>query len=75
MQDLAFKIAQKWIHINYECYIRSNKKMFEKYNVEDSLLGHGGEYEVQEGFGWTNGVILDLLITYGDRLKVPPVGA
>lgn len=49
--------------------------MFEKYNVEDSLLGHGGEYEVQEGFGWTNGVILDLLITYGDRLKVPPVGA
>ena len=31
--------------------------MLEKYNVEDiNLLGGGGEYEVQDGFGWTNGV-------------------
>jgi alpha,alpha-trehalase len=32
-----------------------------------------GEYEVQEGFGWTNGVVLDLLLQYGDRLRAPPV--
>ncbi|PIO60171.1 hypothetical protein TELCIR_18338 [Teladorsagia circumcincta] len=32
--------------------------------------GHGGEYDVQDGFGWTNGVILDLLVTYNDRLRV-----
>lgn len=46
-----------------------------KYNVETfkSTAGSGGEYEVQEGFGWTNGVILDLLLTYGDRLRAPPV--
>ncbi len=30
--------------------------------------GRGGEYDVQSGFGWTNGVILDLLHTYGERL-------
>jgi len=34
----------------------------EKYNVADtSLLSGGGEYPVQDGFGWTNGVLLKLL--------------
>lgn len=33
------------------------------------MAGGGGEYEVQEGFGWTNGVILDLLLTYGPDLN------
>jgi len=33
----------------------------EKYNVEDlSLDAGGGEYPVQDGFGWTNGVYLAL---------------
>ena len=27
--------------------------------------GGGGEYEVQVGFGWTNGVALELLSKYG----------
>lgn len=26
--------------------------------------GSGGEYSVQSGFGWTNGIVLDLLHTY-----------
>ena len=30
--------------------------------------GGGGEYEVQLGFGWSNGIIMDLLDKYGDRL-------
>ena len=33
--------------------------MMEKYNVEDvTLLSGGGEYDLQDGFGWTNGVAL-----------------
>ena len=33
--------------------------MLEKYNVEDlSLEAGGGEYPVQDGFGWSNGVYL-----------------
>jgi len=36
--------------------------MVEKYNVYDlSLKAGGGEYPVQDGFGWTNGVLLKLL--------------
>ncbi len=31
--------------------------------------GHAGEYEVQEGFGWTNGVLLYFLSKYGDLLS------
>jgi alpha,alpha-trehalase len=35
--------------------------MFEKYDVEDpQKTAVGGEYSVQDGFGWTNGVYLDL---------------
>lgn len=30
--------------------------------------GGGGEYENQVGFGWTNGVIMELLDRYGTRL-------
>ncbi|KAF1751537.1 hypothetical protein GCK72_018091 [Caenorhabditis remanei] len=43
------------------------------YNVIGSYPqpGSGGEYDVQDGFGWTNGAILDLLLTYNDRLFVP----
>lgn len=37
-------------------------------NMKESVVEGMGEYEMQTGFGWTNGVILDLLHTYGDRL-------
>lgn len=39
-----------------------------------ALGGHGtgGEYEVQLGFGWTNGVILDLLDQYPAELTSTP---
>lgn len=48
-----------------------------QYDIEslNSEAGGGGEYEVQEGFGWTNGVILDLLLSYGDRLTAPSVSS
>ena len=39
----------------------------EKYNVEDaSLEAGGGEYPGQDGFGWTNGVLLALIQKYGN---------
>ncbi len=39
--------------------------------------GAGGEYDVQDGFGWTNGVYLDLISKYGDRVSssTPPSSA
>ena len=27
-----------------------------------------GEYDVQTGFGWTNGVIIDFMVIFGDDL-------
>ena len=31
--------------------------------------GGGGEYEAQDGFGWTNGVFLHFLQAYGDKIS------
>ena len=31
--------------------------------------GSGGEYEVQLGFGWSNGVVLDFLDMYNDQIS------
>ena len=37
----------------------------EKYNVVDTQLeAGGGEYPGQDGFGWTNGVLLALIKKY-----------
>ena len=58
---LASEIRHRWLELNKSVFHR-NKKMFEKYNVEDiSLSAGGGEYPLQDGFGWTNGVAIALL--------------
>ena len=58
---LADSIKQRWIDLNVRVY-KNTGKMVEKYNVLDmELLAGGGEYPVQDGFGWTNGVLLRLL--------------
>lgn len=64
--DLARDIALRWMNLNHTVYARTGK-MMEKYNVEDlSLTAGGGEYPSQDGFGWTNGVLLALLQLYPD---------
>ncbi|TKS80711.1 Trehalase [Collichthys lucidus] len=67
-KQLAFDLAQRWIKTNWLAYEKYDA-MFEKYDVNgDGKPGGGGEYEVQLGFGWTNGVALQLLDQYGARL-------
>ena len=59
--ELAQEIATRWINLNKKVY-KNTGKLVEKYNVEDmSLESGGGEYPVQDGFGWTNGVLLYLM--------------
>jgi alpha,alpha-trehalase len=36
----------------------------EKYNVVAQGGGGGGEYPLQDGFGWTNGVTRQLMALY-----------
>ena len=58
--DLAKTIAQRWTAQN-ERVFKTTGKMMEKYDVEDiTQLAGGGEYDSQDGFGWTNGVYLAL---------------
>ena len=46
--------------------------MFEKFSATDvDSAGRGGEYTVQAGFGWTNGVALWVASKYGDVLVAP----
>ncbi len=62
---LATIIAKRWIQLNTDVYQRTGKLM-EKYNVVDTHLeAGGGEYTGQDGFGWTNGVLLALMKKYG----------
>lgn len=58
---LANTIQQRWVDMNLKVY-KISGKMVEKYDVYDmDLEAGGGEYPVQDGFGWTNGVLLKLL--------------
>ncbi len=59
--ELANKIKKAWVKTCVDVYKREGK-MVEKYNVVDpDKLGGGGEYILQDGFGWTNGVLAALL--------------
>jgi alpha,alpha-trehalase len=57
----AKEIATRWL-ANVQRVYQNTGKLVEKYNVDDiTLEAGGGEYPVQDGFGWTNGVCLALL--------------
>ena len=57
---LANTIKDQWLHANQVIYQKTGK-MTEKYNVYvQDLEAGGGEYPLQDGFGWTNGVYLAL---------------
>jgi alpha,alpha-trehalase len=61
-RGLASKIAEGWVVENARVYCKTGK-LVEKYNVREAGEGAGGEYPVQDGFGWTNAVLIKLLAT------------
>lgn len=52
---LAKEIATRWCQVVFDVYGRTGR-FLEKYDVVNLSAGRGGEYPVQAGFGWTNGV-------------------
>jgi alpha,alpha-trehalase len=67
LDKTANKIAQRWVDNNLRVY-NNQAKLVEKYNVYDIKLGAGGgEYPLQDGFGWTNGVLLALMQQMQER--------
>ncbi|XP_015838405.2 trehalase [Tribolium castaneum] len=68
-QKTAQDLAEKWIRSNLDSF-KATGQISEKYDVQFSgHSGRGGEYSVQHGFGWTNGVLLELIDRYYGREK------
>ncbi|RNA00855.1 putative trehalase isoform X1, partial [Brachionus plicatilis] len=65
----GLNIAQRFVNTVY-CGWKKTSNFYEKYNAnEQGKFGYGGEYVVQEGFGWTNGVVIVLMNRFGHSLK------
>ncbi|MFT4737676.1 MAG: alpha,alpha-trehalase [Cyclobacteriaceae bacterium] len=61
-EDQAESLRTRWLSVNKKVFSVTGK-MMEKYNVADTtLLAGGGEYPTQDGFGWTNGIALGMLL-------------
>jgi alpha,alpha-trehalase len=61
---LAKTIATRWL-ATVTAHYRADGKLVEKYDLVSRRGGHGGEYPLQDGFGWTNGVTRALAADYG----------
>lgn len=64
---LGNEIARNWLHtVNH--FYQHHHKLIEKYHIANSTPheGGGGEYPLQDGFGWTNGVARRLMGLYGE---------
>jgi len=71
---LAAVIACRWMVTVEEVY-RHSGKLVEKYDVVSTeRAGGGGEYPLQDGFGWTNGVMRKLLVLYPEFAAGAPPG-
>ncbi|KAF9450542.1 glycoside hydrolase family 37 protein [Macrolepiota fuliginosa MF-IS2] len=58
--------------LNVTQSVNNTGNMFEKFSAFDlDSAGRGGEYTVQAGFGWTNGVVLWIASNYGQQLNAP----
>ncbi|MBV4551674.1 alpha,alpha-trehalase TreA [Pseudomonas sp. SWRI102] len=63
--ELARQIGSRFLQQVQAVYGKEDK-LVEKYDLSgQGDGGGGGEYELQDGFGWTNGVTLKLLQKYG----------
>jgi alpha,alpha-trehalase len=66
---LAQEIARRFVGCVGRTY-RTNGRLMEKYNVcEPEATAGGGEYAVQHGFGWTNGVVKALMVEFRSQME------
>ncbi len=61
--DLARTVARRWLTTVSSVYDETGK-LLEKYDVITRRPGGGGEYPLQDGFGWTNGTTIALMRMY-----------
>ena len=69
-KGLAEVIACRWM-LNVNDVYAQRGKLVEKYDVwTPGRAGGGGEYPLQDGFGWTNGVMRKLMALYPANANV-----
>lgn len=89
-QDLALRLAQRYVDSLYCTWrvtggttddaprlpgSQGNGTIFEKYSdTSTNAAGGGGEYQVVEGFGWSNGVLIWAVDQFAHRLGTPACG-
>lgn len=66
--ELADLIADRWVAMVEATYAATGQ-LLEKYDVVACSAGSGGEYGTETGFGWTNGVTLELLAIRDDEAR------
>ena len=60
-KKVAMEVTWRFLS-NVQHTYDSKQKLVEKYDVSSTGTGGGGgEYPLQDGFGWTNGVTLKML--------------
>jgi alpha,alpha-trehalase len=67
-RELSREVADRWIRSNLQGFTATGL-LLEKYDVDETADqrgsgGVGGEYSLQVGFGWTNGVLAKLMAEY-----------
>ncbi|XP_037717006.1 trehalase isoform X2 [Drosophila subpulchrella] len=73
-KNMSMKWATKWVKSNFKAFSK-DRHMYEKYNADQfGVGGGGGEYEVQTGFGWSNGVIIEWLSKHGRDISTGAAG-
>lgn len=70
---LADDIRARWVAM-VEKIFRDTGRLVEKYDVVAMRPGGGGEYVVQDGFGWTNGVTKAFYEALRGAKEVPSAG-
>ena len=65
----ALQIANNFTLNALERFDEGEGHLYEKYDANVvGKEGGGGEYMVQTGFGWTNGVLIEFISVFGDEL-------
>ena len=65
----ALQIANNFTLNALERFDEGEGHLYEKYDANVvGQEGGGGEYTVQTGFGWTNGVLIEFISVFGDEL-------
>ncbi|WP_312414413.1 alpha,alpha-trehalase [Pseudescherichia sp.] len=64
---LGDEIAHRWLN-TVNGFYQQHHKLIEKYHIAGGTPreGGGGEYPLQDGFGWSNGVARRLIGLYGE---------